>query len=191
MILAAYLVTCFLVASVYAVGMLRGRRDRHHRLGLLIPLTVGCILAPIQFMVGDTAARAIAEDQPIKFAAMECVQHTHRDVNGVHRRTSAPTTGSSGGSGSRASTRSWSASAPTPRSPASTRCHRRTARRRTRPAPGLRRDGRNRIGDDRARRLVRDSSWWRNGTSRGRPGSCAPWRSRASPRSSRWRPAGS
>ena len=61
MILAAYLVTGFLVASVYAVGMLRGRRDRHHRLGLLIPLTVGCILAPIQFMVGDTAARAIAE----------------------------------------------------------------------------------------------------------------------------------
>ena len=80
MILAAYLVTAFLVASVYAVGMLRGRRDRHHRLGLLIPLTVGCILAPIQFAVGDTAARAIAEDQPIKFAAMECVEHTHTHV---------------------------------------------------------------------------------------------------------------
>ena len=80
MILAAYLVTCFLVASVYAVGMLRGRRDRHHRLGLLIPLTVGCILAPVEFMVGDTAAREIAKDQPIKFAAIECVQHTHRDV---------------------------------------------------------------------------------------------------------------
>ena len=80
MILAAYLVTCFLIASVYAVGMLRGRRDRHHRLGLLIPLTVGCILAPIQFFVGDTAAREIADNQPIKFAAMECVDHTHSDV---------------------------------------------------------------------------------------------------------------
>jgi cytochrome bd ubiquinol oxidase subunit I len=80
MILAAYLLTSFVVASVYAVGMLRGRRDRHHRLGLLIPLTVGCILAPVQFMVGDTAAREIAKDQPIKFAAMECVQTTHRDV---------------------------------------------------------------------------------------------------------------
>ena len=80
MILAAYLVTGFLVASVYAVGMLRGRRDRHHRLGLLIPLTVACIATPIQFAVGDTAARAIAGDQPVKFAAMECVQHTHRDV---------------------------------------------------------------------------------------------------------------
>src|SRR4051794_19226883 len=76
MILAPYLVTGFLVASVYAVGMLRGRRDRHHRLGLLIPLTVASILAPLQFMVGDTAARAVADDQPIKFAAMECVDHT-------------------------------------------------------------------------------------------------------------------
>jgi cytochrome d ubiquinol oxidase subunit I len=80
MILAAYLVTGFLVASVYAVGMLRGRRDRYHRLGLLIPLTIASIATPIQFAVGDTAARAIAEDQPIKFAGMECVQKTSTHV---------------------------------------------------------------------------------------------------------------
>jgi cytochrome bd ubiquinol oxidase subunit I len=80
MILAAYIVTGFLVASVYAVGMLRGRRDHHHRLGLLIPFTVAAIATPIQFAVGDTAARAIADDQPVKFAAMECVQTTHRHV---------------------------------------------------------------------------------------------------------------
>jgi cytochrome d ubiquinol oxidase subunit I len=80
MILAAYLVTGFLVASVYAVGMLRGRRDRHHRLGLLIPVTVAAIATPIQFAVGDTAARAVAEDQPVKFAATECVQHTETNV---------------------------------------------------------------------------------------------------------------
>ena len=80
MILAAYIVTGFLVASVYAVGMLRGRRDRHHRLGLLIPFTVAAIATPIQFGVGDTAARSIAKDQPIKFAAMECVQKTATHV---------------------------------------------------------------------------------------------------------------
>jgi len=80
MILAAYLVTGFLVASVYAVGMLRGRRDRHHRLGLLIPLMVASIATPIQFAVGDTAARSIADDQPVKFAAMECVQETSTHV---------------------------------------------------------------------------------------------------------------
>jgi cytochrome d ubiquinol oxidase subunit I len=80
MILAAYLVTGFIVASIYAVGMLRGRRDRYHRLGLVIPLTVAAIATPIQFVVGDSAARAIADDQPIKFAAMECVQTTSTDV---------------------------------------------------------------------------------------------------------------
>jgi len=60
--------------------MLRGRRDRRHRLGLLIPLTVALILTPVQFFVGDVAARSVAEDQPVKFAAMECVQETHTHV---------------------------------------------------------------------------------------------------------------
>jgi cytochrome d ubiquinol oxidase subunit I len=80
MILAGYMLTGFLIASVYAVGMLRGRRDRRHRLGLLIGLTVALIATPLQFLVGDTAARAVAEDQPVKFAAMECVQETHTHV---------------------------------------------------------------------------------------------------------------
>jgi cytochrome bd ubiquinol oxidase subunit I len=80
MILAAYIVAGFLVASVYAVGMLRGRRDRHHRLGLLIPLTIACVATPFQLFVGDVAARAIADEQPVKFAAMECVQETSTHV---------------------------------------------------------------------------------------------------------------
>jgi cytochrome bd ubiquinol oxidase subunit I len=71
--LAAYMVTCFLIASVYAVGMLKGRRDRYHRLGFLIPFTIAAIATPIQLFVGDTAARAVADDQPAKFAAFECV----------------------------------------------------------------------------------------------------------------------
>ena len=37
MLLAAYMVAGFIVAGVYAVGMLRGRRDRYHRLGLRDP----------------------------------------------------------------------------------------------------------------------------------------------------------
>ena len=68
MLLAAYMVTGFLIASVYAVGMLRGSRDRYHRLGFIIPFTVAAIATPIQLFVGDTAARAIADDQPAKFA---------------------------------------------------------------------------------------------------------------------------
>jgi cytochrome d ubiquinol oxidase subunit I len=76
MILAAYMVTGFLVASIYAVGMLKGRRDRLHRLGLIIPLTIACIATPLQLLVGDTAAREVARDQPAKFAGMECIQDT-------------------------------------------------------------------------------------------------------------------
>jgi cytochrome d ubiquinol oxidase subunit I len=76
MILAGYMVAGFLLASVYAVGMLRGRRDRLHRVGMLIPLTVACIATPIQIFVGDTAARAVADHQPAKFAAFECIQET-------------------------------------------------------------------------------------------------------------------
>ena len=76
MILAAYIVVGFVVAGVYATGMLKGRRDRLHRLGLLIPLTIGLIAAPLQFLVGDTAAREVADNQPAKFAGMECIQKT-------------------------------------------------------------------------------------------------------------------
>ncbi|HEU5106159.1 MAG TPA: cytochrome ubiquinol oxidase subunit I [Solirubrobacterales bacterium] len=79
MILAAYMVVGFLVASIYAVGMLKGRRDRLHRLGLVIPLTIACIATPVQLFVGDTAARGVADHQPAKFAAMECIYETGPD----------------------------------------------------------------------------------------------------------------
>jgi cytochrome d ubiquinol oxidase subunit I len=79
MVLAAYMVVGFLVASIYAVGMLKGRRDRLHTLGLIIPLTIACIATPVQLFVGDTAARGVADHQPAKFAAMECIQKTGDD----------------------------------------------------------------------------------------------------------------
>ena len=78
MILAAFMVTGFGVASVYAIAILRGRDDRYHRLGLLVPLTAGSILAPIQIGVGDWAARLVATYQPAKLAAMEGLSRTTR-----------------------------------------------------------------------------------------------------------------
>jgi cytochrome d ubiquinol oxidase subunit I len=57
MVVAAYLVGGFLIASVYATGMLRGRRDRCHYLGFIIPFTVGAIAAPVQIGIGDGLAR--------------------------------------------------------------------------------------------------------------------------------------
>ena len=81
MILAAYMVTGFTVAGVYAAGILRGRRDRYHYTGFALGFVPAAILTPFQIFVGDTAARAIAHDQPVKFASMEYVPHTSRYVS--------------------------------------------------------------------------------------------------------------
>ncbi len=95
-LLAALLCAGFAVASIYAVGMLRGRRDRLHRLGFLIPFTVAAIATPLQMLVGDTAVREIVELQPIKFAAMELVPKTASHVPerlGGRMRDGVPTGG--------------------------------------------------------------------------------------------------
>jgi len=76
MILAAFMVTGFAVAAVYAVAMLRGRRDRYHRAGLLLPLIVATLITPAQIVVGDIAAREVADNQPVKLAAMEGLAHS-------------------------------------------------------------------------------------------------------------------
>ncbi len=80
MLVAAYLVGGFLVASVYAAGMLRGRRDRYHRLGFTIAFTVAAIATPIQMLVGDQVARWVYNNEPTKFAAIELVPKTSSDV---------------------------------------------------------------------------------------------------------------
>lgn len=76
---AAYMAAGFAVASIYAVGWLRGRRDRYHRLGFLIPFTVAAVATPVQIVMGDTIARWLANNQPVKFAAMEVVTSSGAD----------------------------------------------------------------------------------------------------------------
>lgn len=71
MYLAGYVVVGFLVASVYAVAWLRGDRSRYVRTAMIIPLTFAALVAPVQVIVGDWAAREVATDQPVKLAAME------------------------------------------------------------------------------------------------------------------------
>ena len=80
MVVAAYLVGGFMIASVYAIGMLRGRRDRYHRVGFLIGFTVAAIATPVQMGVGDALARWVFEEQPGKFASIEMVPKTSSDV---------------------------------------------------------------------------------------------------------------
>jgi cytochrome bd ubiquinol oxidase subunit I len=80
MVVAAYVVGGFLVASVYAFAMLRGRTDRYHRVGFLIAFSVGAVAIPIQMGVGDSLARWVFNNQPTKFAAIELVPQTADDV---------------------------------------------------------------------------------------------------------------
>ncbi len=80
MILAAFMVAGFGTASVYAVAMLRGRRDRYHRVGFLIPFTLAAAITPVQIAVGDWAAQFLAERQPVKLAAIEGLYETTAGV---------------------------------------------------------------------------------------------------------------
>jgi cytochrome d ubiquinol oxidase subunit I len=80
MLIAAYLVGGFLIASVYAAAMLRGRTDRYHRIAFIIAFTVGAVASPVQMAVGDAIARWVYNNQPVKFAAIELVPTTSSDV---------------------------------------------------------------------------------------------------------------
>src|SRR4029077_1685663 len=78
LLLASFMVTGFVVASVYAAAMWRGRRDRHHRIGFMIPFVLAAVSTPLQIGAGDLAARYVADRQPIKLAALEGQVTTER-----------------------------------------------------------------------------------------------------------------
>lgn len=68
---AAFMVVGFLVAGVYAVGMLRGRRDEHHRLGFIVPFTFASVAAVVQPAIGHVLGFGMASNQPSKLASFE------------------------------------------------------------------------------------------------------------------------
>lgn len=76
MFVAAYMVTGFLLASVYGLRLLRDRTDHVARVAFLVTFSVAAVAAPLQVAIGDVAARAVMEGQPAKFAAMELITTT-------------------------------------------------------------------------------------------------------------------
>lgn len=80
MLLAAFMVAGFVAAVPYAWAWLKGRRSKYYRLGFAIPFTVAAIATPLQLVMGDTAARWVANEQPIKLAAMEGLYETTADA---------------------------------------------------------------------------------------------------------------
>jgi cytochrome d ubiquinol oxidase subunit I len=70
--------TGFGVAAVYAIQILRGKREAYYRKGLVLAMALGAIAIPFQIFDGDLSARSLADLQPAKLAAMEGVFHTQQ-----------------------------------------------------------------------------------------------------------------
>ena len=76
MILAAYIVSGFCVASFYAWRLLRYEDNEYNRVAMVLGFALGAICMPFQMAAGDWSAKVVAKTQPIKFAAMESHFHT-------------------------------------------------------------------------------------------------------------------
>src|SRR5215213_576364 len=78
MTLASYAATGFAVAGIHAFLLLFDRDNAFHRRALAIALLVGAPAAVLQPLSGDLSARAVAQTQPAKLAAMEAHFETGR-----------------------------------------------------------------------------------------------------------------
>jgi cytochrome bd ubiquinol oxidase subunit I len=78
MLFSAYTVSGFLVAAIYAAGILSGRNDAAHRRGLALGMAMGLVAIALTGLWGDISARFVYQAQPAKFAAMEGVFQTQR-----------------------------------------------------------------------------------------------------------------
>ncbi|MGQ0811907.1 MAG: cytochrome ubiquinol oxidase subunit I [Nitrospiraceae bacterium] len=78
MILAAFAATGFAVAGIHATLLLRDRRSLLHQHALTIALLVGGIPALFQPISGDLLAKAVADHQPAKLAAIEALFQTEQ-----------------------------------------------------------------------------------------------------------------
>jgi cytochrome d ubiquinol oxidase subunit I len=72
----AFMLVGFVIAGVYAAGMLKGRLDEHHRLGFRIPFLFATVAAIVQPLIGHVLGLRVAGTQPGKLAAFELATHT-------------------------------------------------------------------------------------------------------------------
>ncbi len=75
---ATVMVVGFCTAAVYATGLLRGRTDRHHRLGFRVAFAFAAVAAVLQPLVGHLTGARLADAQPTKLAAMELAPETEQ-----------------------------------------------------------------------------------------------------------------
>lgn len=73
---AAFMVVGFVVSGVYAVGLIRGRTDAHHRLGFTVPFAFASVAAVAQPFIGHVLGSGLNDTQPGKLAAFELAETT-------------------------------------------------------------------------------------------------------------------
>jgi cytochrome d ubiquinol oxidase subunit I len=87
MLWAAFIVTGFLVAMVYAVKLLNGERHRYHRVAFGLSFAFGAVFVPVQLLSGDALTRHVVATQPAKFAALEAdvttESHAPENLGGI------------------------------------------------------------------------------------------------------------
>ncbi len=77
-LISSYAATGLAVAGVHAFYLLRERQNPFHRAALRIALGVGGVAALLQPISGDLSARQVAQNQPVKLAALEGHFRTER-----------------------------------------------------------------------------------------------------------------
>lgn len=80
----AFLLGAFVVMSVCAFYLLRGKFTEFARRGMTIGLIVGFLSSAWAGLAGDTQARTVALTQPEKLAAFEGHYHTESDGTGLY-----------------------------------------------------------------------------------------------------------
>ena len=95
MLLASYAATGLAVAGIHATILLKNRGIAFHRHALSIALTIGVPAAMLQPISGDLSARVVAQQQPIKLAALEGQFATERGaplrIGGIPDESAATT----------------------------------------------------------------------------------------------------
>jgi cytochrome d ubiquinol oxidase subunit I len=76
MTIAAFASTCFAVAGIHALMLLRHKGHDFHRKAIHIALAFGTVAAILQPFSGDISAKNVAKLQPAKLAAMESLFKT-------------------------------------------------------------------------------------------------------------------
>ncbi len=67
----AFMLVGLVVSGVYASGMLRGRTDRHHRLGFTVSFAFASVATLLQPLIGHVLGLQVGGMQPTKLAAWE------------------------------------------------------------------------------------------------------------------------